>query len=183
MKTYRLNVDLLFDGNDNNPRISDFIEQFGAVIYGGKGGVAKFLGNLKIRPDFSLQCLVGIPENEFSPDKKALVEAYCMHILDIDGYKAANIWTADRIWRPINPKRTPCDLGDSVIDVDWMTSLGLVRGRWETYILQCSSTILMRQDRFPKREDMFIENTRLLLALATYGFIDPWQFFIENKRR
>ena len=180
-KKYRLNIDELFNSDDNSQRIPEFIRNFGDVVYSGKGGPSKFLSGLKIEPDFSLQCLVGIPENEFSPQKKSLVEAYCQYIFGIELSNFDNIWTTERNWRPLNPNRTRDDLGDSLIDIDWMTSLGLVRGRWESYVLLCSGTILTRQDRLPNRTDMFAENARLLLALSIYGFADPWQFFKSNK--
>lgn len=183
MKAYRLNVEELFNGDDNNPKIAEFIEKFGAVIYPGKGGPSKFLAGLKIEPDFSLQCLVGIPEEEFTKQKKALVEAYCRHIFGINIAKLDAIWTSEREWRPTNPSCTGRDLSDSLLDVDWMTSLGLVRGRWETYVLLCSPSVLSRQDKMPNRDDVFAENARLLLALSVYGFADPWQFFKPNNRR
>lgn len=184
MKSYRLDIDVLFDGDDNNPAISSFIESFGSIVYTGKGGPSKFLGGLKIDPDFSLKCIVGIPEEEFSHPKKSLVEAYCQHILGADIFKQGeSIWTTERHWQPTNKNRSTRGLGLSLIDVEWMTSLGLVRGRWENYVLMVSNSILTRQDKLPNREDMFIENTRMLLALASYGFIDPWQFFTDNKHR
>lgn len=174
MKSYRLNVDTVFDGDDNAPSIAAFVDQFGEVLYAGKGSPPMMLKQLNIGPDFPLRCLVGIPEEDFTTPRRVLAEAYCQHITGAD---VSDIWTTDRKWLPINPTREIAPLERCVFDAEFALTLGLSRARWETDILLSTGALSRQQSR----EGSFNLNARFLLALAVYGFSDPWQFFTAIK--
>lgn len=177
MKKCRLNIDTVFGGDHNAPAITAFIGRFSEVLYLGKGGFPTFIKKMDITPDFPLQCLVGLPVDDNTPAKQMLAEAYCQHLL---GIEPINVWTEDRPWLPQNPNRKKAPLERCVFDTEFALSLGLSRGRWETDVLM-SSSALARQDKLPNRAGMFAQNARLLLALAVYGFTDPWQFFTASN--
>lgn len=177
MKSYRIDVDYVFGGNDNNPLITDFIKQFSDILYSGKGGTPTFLKNVKVSPDFALKCMVGIPEEEFTPARRALAEAFCQHFMKM---KTHDLWTTSRPWTPANPLRVEAPLYKCICDEEWILTFGLSRGRWESDILM-STSALVRQAKFPNRDGIFEQNARLLLALAIYGFADPWQFFTAPR--
>ena len=170
---FSLNIDALFAGDHNSPAIPAFIEQFSDALYAGKGGYSTFLKRLDIGPDFPLRCFVGISETDFTPPRRLLAEAYCQHLLGID---LTTLWVTDCPWKPLNLSRTAAPLAQCVFDIKWALSLGLSRTRWENDVL-LSNSALTRQERLPSREGIFGQNVRLLLALAIYGFADPWQFF------
>lgn len=174
MKTYRLNIHTLFDGDDNAPAITSFINQFGEVLYAGKGSPPALLKQLNIGPDFPLRCLVGIPEEEFTTAKRVLAEAYCEYMVGAD---ISTIWTNERKWLPANPNRVIAPLERCVFDTEFALTLGLSRARWENDILMSTGALT----RPPSRDGNFGQNARYLLALAVYGFSDPWQFFTAGK--
>lgn len=177
MKTFRIDVDYVFSGNDNSPLIAEFVSSFSAVLYSGKGGTATFLKHIKITPDFPMRCMVGIPEEELTPQTRLLAESYCQHFMQL---KTRELWTSERLWQPKNLSRVDAPLDQCMFDEDWMKTFGLSRGRWESDILM-SSSALSRQEKFPNRKGVYEQNARLLLALAVYGFSDPWQFFTAAK--
>lgn len=174
MNIYSLNPDAF--GGDNSLTIPQFIERFSSVLYTGKGGYATFVKSLNITAAFPMRCFVGIPEDQFTPAWKVLVEAYCRHLCEMD---AENIWVCNQPWLPTNPTRVPARLDKSVFDTDWACTLGLNQSQWANCVLM-SSSALQRQVRLPNRENIFEQNVRLLLALAVYGFSDPMQFFTAS---
>lgn len=175
MEIYRLNIDTLFGGDDNSPAITKFVEQFSTALYAGRGGLPMLLRRLSIGPDFPMRCLVGLPKEDFTTPRRVLAEAYCQHILGVD---VSGLWTTEREWKPTNPNRKVAPLENCVFDIEWAQTLGLPRGRWEDDVLM-SAGALNRQSASDER---FNQNTRQLLALAIYGFSDPWQFFTANKQ-
>lgn len=174
MKSFRLNVDTVFGGDDNTPAIATFIEQFSEVLYAGKGSPPALLKQLNIGPDFPLRCLVGIPEEDFTTPRRVLAEAYCEHITGAD---ISDIWTSERKWLPKNTGRKIAPLERCVFDAEWALTLGLPRARWESDVLMSTGAL----NRQPGRDGSFNQNARYLLALAVYGFSDPWQFFTAAK--
>lgn len=176
MKIHRLNTAALF-GDDNSPAIATFIEQFGEVLYAGKGVPAAMLKQLGIGADFAMRCMVGIPDAEFSREKRVLAEAYCEHLAGCSN--RASVWINDGAWQPKNAKRRETRLEQSCFDVQWALSLGLNQSRWESDVL-LSPGIFSRQAGRQIASNGFGQNARLLLALSVYGFSDPWQFFTAS---
>lgn len=175
MKTYSLNVALF--GGDQSQSIPVFIDQFCSALYSGKGTYPTFLKGLGITPDFPMRCFVGISEDQFTPAKRLLAEAYCQHLVGMD---TVGLWSSENQWNPINPSRVSAPLERCLFDVKWALTLGLSRARWESEVLM-SSSALTRQAKTPDRDGIFEQNVRLMLALAVYGFKDPMQFFTASE--
>lgn len=173
MKSYRIDINTVFGGDDNSSAVVEFVSAFSEVLYAGKGGYPAMLKKLAIGPDFPMRCLVGIAEEDFSHPLRVLAEAYLGFFMDVG---TADVWTTERMWRPTNRGRIAAPLEQCVFDVDFALSLGLSPSPWE-------NEILMSPGAFARQagSNSFSKNARYLLALAVYGFSDPWQFFTSAK--
>lgn len=167
-----LSIATLFEGNHNHDRIPAFLTGFAEVLHPG-GRKPQFLGALKIDTDFPVRLLVGLPMKLLSREQRLLAEVYTAWTLGRDLGDVKGLWTSGRGWQPTNPGRVPAPVEESLLDVPWMLSLGVPRPVWERHILLSESALRRAENGYPGGE----ASIRHLLALAVFGFADPYQFF------
>lgn len=174
-----LSIPHLFDGNHDHPDIPHFIEDFSSALYSGQGKRAAALDVLDVDNDFPLRLLLGVPEKELTRTQRLVAETYCAIFFNRPLGDAAGLWTRKPGWQPANPGRRPAPIGGSVLDVDWMLSLGVSISTWEKKILAAPSALGRARQRLqgglaPADNS---ETLRHLLMLSVFGFSDPYQFF------
>jgi hypothetical protein len=166
-----LSIETLFDGNHNHPDIPRFIEEFSNALYTGDGKMPQMLDKLNIGPSFPVRLLVGIPQKELTRAQRLVAETYCSTIFgriigDIKG-----LWTYRAGWSPTNKNRKPALLLESTLDVDYMLSLGITKSIW------CNDILFAPTAFNPQSKPKSSTLVRYMLALAAFGFPDPYQFF------
>jgi hypothetical protein len=173
-----LSIDNLFNGNHNHPDISRFIADFSSAIYADTGKKPEMLGKLGIGPDFPVRLLVGLPQKTMTRAQRLAAEAYCATIFGRKLGDTGGLWSYRAIgWRPTNPRRKPATIADSMLDTDYMLGTGIPKSVWCNDILFSSSA-------FNKTNVLHYSTLmRYFLALAAYGFHDPYPFFTENTDR
>jgi len=171
-----LSIATLFDGNHNHDRLSAFIEGFAEALHAGGGRKPQFLDAIGIDVAFPVRLLVGVPTKALSREQRLVAETYCSMFSGRNFGDCAKLWATGKGWQPKNPGRVPGSIQDSRLDVDWMLSLGIGRATWERSIL-ISDGAMMRSAK-----GMVAGSTTLrhLLALAAFGFRDPYQFFTTS---
>lgn len=175
-----LSLKTLFNGDHNHPDLPRFIEGFSKAIHGGDGKKAQAIDWLGIDTHFPLRLLVGMPKKDMTREQRLFAEAWCSiffgkPIGDRDG-----LWTLKPVWTPTNPNRTPDNTGplnESILDVDWMLSLGVSRGTWENIVLHSTAAISSVQ----RGENTAGRSLRHYMMLSVFGFQDPGQFFIKQS--
>lgn len=169
-----LSVATLFGGNHNHADIPRFLGEFGRAIYAGEGKKPRFLTALDISTDLPLRLMVGVPAKTLSRPQRLLAEAAVCMVLDRDLGDVRKLWSSGTGWRPANPARVPAPIKSSCLDHDWMMTLGISRTVWERDVLFAP----MRVTDTGNREATVV---RQLLALAAYGFADPYPFFTLDQ--
>jgi len=170
-----LSLDTLFDGDHNHPDIPRFIDELSGALYSGDGKVPQMLDKLSIGPDFPVRLLVGIPHKEMTRAKRLIAEAYCSMIFGRATGDTKGLWTYRQGWTPTNPNRKPAALMESMLDVDYMLSLGITKSVW------CNDILLAPSAFETKSKARSSTLMRYLFALVAFGFPDPYQFFTERS--
>lgn len=170
-----LSIDRLFDGDHNSPKIAEFLEAFGTALYAGEGRPPQILAALGIDTAFPVRLLVGIPQRALSREKRLFAEAFCGLHFGRDLGDNKGLWSYGKPWQPTNPRATARRRAvDCELDTDWMLSLGIAKATWENDIL------LRRQAFAVKHAGQGAALIRHMLALAAFGFSDPYQFFVPT---
>ncbi len=172
-----LSITHLFDGNHNHPGIPQFIEAFSTALYSGDGKMPQMLERLEIGADFAIRLLVGIPQKTMTRKQRLVAEAFCVMLFGRTTGDTKNLWSYRTGWQPKNPDRQPATLPESVLDREYMLSLGISRSIWCNDILLAPTAFAA--DNKPRRAT----SMRYLFALAAYGFSDPYQFFTKKPEQ
>lgn len=168
-----LSIDTLFDGNHNHPDIPLFISEFSNALYTGDGKVPMLLDKISIGADFPVRLLVGIPQKNMTREKRLISEAYCAMIFGRATADTKGLWTYRQGWAPANPKRVAAPLVESMLDIEYMLSLGIPKAVWRNDILYAPTAL--EKNNKPRQTTLM----RYLFALVAFGFSDPYQFFTE----
>lgn len=178
MKSYKININTVFFGDHNHPHIFNFLKSFSDCLYAGKGGVSTFLKSNDIDADFPLRCMVGIPEGEFTYRKKVLAETFCKEILGAD---SDEIWTTEVDWIPLNANRKIAALSNSILDVEFMSSIWPSGSFWNKHVLMTTNPLERHYYGADAELKYKLLNERFLCAFSVYGFRNPWEFFTAIK--
>lgn len=168
-----LSIDALFAGDGGHPDIARFIAEFSETLYPG-GREAELLRRLDLTPGFPARLLLGLPESALPLAHRRLAEAFCVDVFAAS--PQGELWTSRPAWRPHNPQRTPAPLESARLDEAFCLSLGISKNVWRSEILFSTTALQGRPPTSPQAVK------RDFLALAAYGFPDPWQFFHPTDR-
>lgn len=153
---------------------AQFTTTLTALFDNGKGRGSNFAAALPLRESDALRVLVGVPDNWLSDERQLLCEAVYNHAFARPFAARPELWQAPA-WQPQNPARVAAPLAESVFDEAFAQSLGIRLSVWEKEILIADlGSYRQRQRRGESTADA---NLRFLIALAMFGFADPWQFF------
>lgn len=173
-RTTCLSIATLFEGNHNHPDIGRFLGEFGSALYAGEGKKPQFLDAMGITIDMPLRLLVGTPTKSLTRQHRLIAEAAISMVFGRDLGDTKGVWTTGNGWRPVNAGRVPAPLTSCTLDHSWMLSLGIQKSIWEKSVLFAPAFTAP-----PVKSAS--ATMRNLLAIAAYGFCDPYQFFTADR--
>lgn len=169
-----LSINTLFDGDHNHPSIPKFLDGFSGALYSGDGKRPAALAEIGVDTDFPLRLLLGTPKKSLSREQRILAESYCSLVFGRSLGENDGLWTYRPGWKPTNPGRIAAPLDGSVLDADWMLSLGIGKSVWEKFVLISVGAM--------NRQTSTRATVRHLLMLSVFGFSDPYQFFTSGRQ-
>lgn len=170
-----LSIAHLFDGDHNHPGIPHFIEQFSSALYTGDGKAPRILEALNIGAEFPARLLVGIPVKRLTREQRLIAESFCSMIFGHNLGHSKGLWTHGKGWQPVNHGREAAPIADSVLDTEWLLSLGIPKAVWKNNILFAASAFDANTKPLPSTL------MRYLFGLVAFGFSDPYQFFTAKR--
>lgn len=157
-----------------------FVHAFDVLInHSGPGTKSAFIKGLDVQVADGLRICLGVPEAWLTESRQQVAEAVYSYVFDKPFSFDKSIWTDAPSFTLKNPNRSDDPLlTNSVIDREFMESTGFKLSVWEECILKTNLTSYF--NRIANGDSVGDQNYRMLIALAVFGFSEPYEFFTEK---
>lgn len=170
----KVGIDTASTGKDDVWR---FIHAFDVLMsQSGPGSKSAFIKGLDVQATDGLRVCLGVPETWLTEARQQVIEAVYSYVFDRPFSFGHTVWTDTPSFTLKNPNRSDDPLlTHSVIDRDFMMSMGFKLSVWEECILKTNLTSYF--NRVVNGDPVGDQNYRMLIALAVFGFSEPYEFF------
>ena len=160
--------------------IQKFLSNYSAMVFSGQGSKGNFVKNLKLKESDSLKVLLGVPDTDMTTGFQQIMETAFAFSYGLDFGAHPEIWTSKPNLSVTNSNASTCsDLANVALDLEFIKSFGFRTAVWENEILH--TRMQSYRDRIDRGQDVSSQNFKLMMALAIFGFSDPYQFFTDLK--